>query len=124
LATRPFDPAEYLDSEDAIAAYLTDARADGPEALSDAVEVVARARTLMRSRIGLRSRSVRKEARVATNTDKGFRRGSVTGRTQFQHENGDWQKRDERSGQFMERKGGEGPFKGVAKEPDGRDGKD
>jgi len=27
-------------------------------------------------------------------------------------------------GQFMERKSSEGPFKGVAKEPAGRDGKD
>jgi hypothetical protein len=65
---------------------------------------------------------VDKEAtEVAKNTGNDFRRGSVTGRTQFQHENGDWQKRDERSGQFMERKQSEGPFKGVAKEPDGRD---
>ncbi len=27
-------------------------------------------------------------------------------------------------GEFMERKSGEGPFEGVAEEPDGRDGKD
>jgi hypothetical protein len=43
------------------------------------------------------------------------------GRTQFQHDNGDWQKRNERTGEFMERKSSLGPFKGVAKEPDGRD---
>lgn len=61
---------------------------------------------------------------MAVNTGKGSRQGAVTGRTQFQHANGDWQKRDERGGQFMERKSSPGPFKGVAKEPDGRDGKD
>ena len=58
---------------------------------------------------------------MARNTGDGYRKGAVTGRTQFQHENGDWQKRNERNGQFMERKQSEGPFKGVAKEPDGRD---
>lgn len=58
---------------------------------------------------------------MATNTGNGFRRGAVTARTQFQQPNGDWQKRDERSGQFMERKESPGPFKGVAKEPDRRD---
>jgi len=125
LETLPFDPADYLDSEEGFAAYLADARADGPEALSDAVELVARARArLSKERIGLRSPSVRQEASMAKNTGNDFRRGAVTARTQFQHENGDWQKRDERSGQFMERKSSEGPFKGVAKEPDGRDGKD
>lgn len=55
------------------------------------------------------------------NTKKGFRRGAVTARTQFQHGNGEWQKRDERTGEFMERKSSPGPFKGVAKEPDARD---
>ncbi len=58
---------------------------------------------------------------MAKNTGDGFRRGAVTGRTQMQHANGDWQKRNERNGQFMERKQSDGPFKGVAKEPDGRD---
>jgi hypothetical protein len=58
---------------------------------------------------------------MAKNTGSGFRRGAVTARTQFQHKNGDYQKRDERNGQFMERKQSPGPFKGVAKEPDGRD---
>ncbi len=48
METRPFDPAEYLDSEEAIAAYLADARAYGGQELSDAVEVVARARAGMR----------------------------------------------------------------------------
>ncbi|ADE85208.1 hypothetical protein [Rhodobacter capsulatus] len=58
---------------------------------------------------------------MATNTGSGFRRGAVTGRTQFQRDDGNWQKRDERNGQFMEVKQSDGPFKGVAKEPDGRD---
>tara|TARA_R100000687_G_C6367843_1_gene126506 strand:- start:202 stop:450 length:249 start_codon:yes stop_codon:yes gene_type:complete len=62
-----------------------------------------------------------KEIEMAKNTGDGYRRGAVTGRTQFQHENGNWQKRDERTGQFMDRKQSDGPFKGVAKEPDGRD---
>jgi hypothetical protein len=46
------------------------------------------------------------------------RRGSVRDRTQFQH-NGVWFKRDARTGQIL---GGKttGPYKGVAREPDGR----
>lgn len=48
LKTLPFDPADYLDSEESVAAYLADARTDGPEALSDAIEVVARARARMK----------------------------------------------------------------------------
>jgi hypothetical protein len=125
LETQPFDPADYLDSEEGFAAYLADARLDGAEALSDAVEVVARARARMtKAGISVRSLSVLQEALMARNTGNDYRRGAVTGRTQFQQPNGDWQKRDERTGQFMERKSSEGPFKGVAKEPDGRDGKD
>ena len=58
---------------------------------------------------------------MATNTGKDFRRGAVTGRTQFERPDGLWQKRDERTGRLMEVKQSEGPFKGVAKEPDGRD---
>ena len=58
---------------------------------------------------------------MGKNTGDGYRQGAVKGRTQFQHGNGDWQKRDERSGHFMERKSSDGPFKGVAKEPDRRD---
>jgi len=49
VKTLPFDPAEFLDSEEAIAAYLGDAREDGAEALSRATEVVARARARRRS---------------------------------------------------------------------------
>jgi len=58
---------------------------------------------------------------MAKNTGKGFRRGSVTGRTQFKCPDGRFQKRHERTGEFMEVKGDGKPFKGVAKEPDGRD---
>ena len=47
----------------------------------------------------------------------------MRGPTQSQQPNGDWQKRDEGNGQFMERKSSPGPFQGVAKEPDGRDTK-
>jgi len=36
---------------------------------------------------------------------------------------GKWMKRDERTGQFLDKKVTEGPWKGVAKEPDGRDTK-
>lgn len=58
---------------------------------------------------------------MAKNTGDGFRRGSVTGRTQFQRQDGHYQKRDERTGEFMEVKQSGGKFKGVAAEPDGRD---
>ncbi len=58
---------------------------------------------------------------MAKNTGDGFRRGAVTARTQFQRPDGNWQKRDERTGQLMSVKDDGTPFKGVAKEPDGRD---
>ena len=58
---------------------------------------------------------------MAKNTGGGFRRGSVTGRTQFKCPDGQYQKRDERTGQFKEVKQSDGKFKGVALEPDGRD---
>lgn len=58
---------------------------------------------------------------MATNSGKGFRRGSVTGRTQFERPDGLFQKRNERTGEFMEVKQSSGKFKGVAREPDGRD---
>jgi probable addiction module antidote protein len=45
LKTRPFDPAKYLDDDEAIADYLTDALETGDSAfVSDALGVVARAR--------------------------------------------------------------------------------
>jgi probable addiction module antidote protein len=45
VKTRPFDPAAYLDSDEAVAAYLTEALAtnDTPF-IADALGVVARAR--------------------------------------------------------------------------------
>lgn len=58
---------------------------------------------------------------MAKNTGDGYRKGAVTARTQFERPDGLWQKRNERNGQLMEVKHSPGPFKGVAKEPDGRD---
>ena len=58
---------------------------------------------------------------MATNTGRGFRRGAVRDRTQFERPDGLWQKREESTGQFMQVKDDGLPFKGVAKEPDGRD---
>jgi len=43
--TKPFDPAEYLDDSDSIAAYMTEALESGdPAFVADALGVVARAR--------------------------------------------------------------------------------
>lgn len=58
---------------------------------------------------------------MSKNTGKGFRHGAVTARTQFKRPDGHWQKRNERTGEMMETKDDGKPFKGVAKEPDGRD---
>ena len=58
---------------------------------------------------------------MGRNTGQGFRRGAVKARTQFLRPDGHWQKRDERTGQLMQVKDDGRPFKGVAKEPDGRD---
>jgi hypothetical protein len=58
---------------------------------------------------------------MAKNTGDDYRKGAVTGRTQFQRDDGLFQKRSEGNGQFMEVKQSEGKFKGVAMEPDGRD---
>ncbi len=45
VKTRPFDPAKYLDSDAAIAAYVTEALETGdPSFVVDALGVVARAR--------------------------------------------------------------------------------
>ena len=57
---------------------------------------------------------------MATNTGDGYRKGSVTDRTQVENDNEDWTKRDAESGEFMDQKADGEPFKGVAKEPDGR----
>ena len=47
MELKPFDPADYLDTEEGIEAYLADARLDGPAAVARAAEVVARARARM-----------------------------------------------------------------------------
>ena len=57
---------------------------------------------------------------MATNTGDGYRKGSVTDRTQVENDNEDWTKRDAESGEFMDQKADGEPFKGVAKEPDER----
>jgi len=45
VATRPFDPAAYLDSDDARAAYLTEAlETRDPDFIADALRLSARAR--------------------------------------------------------------------------------
>jgi len=49
IETRPFDPAAYLDSPEAMFAYLDGALADGDAAeIADALGVVARARSKAR----------------------------------------------------------------------------
>ena len=63
---------------------------------------------------------------MAKNTGSGSRTGAVTGRTQVKNPTtGDFVKRDEtpgsaHKGEFMDVKEDGKPFKGVAKEPDGR----
>jgi len=45
VKTKLFDPAEYLDNDEAIASYMTDAMETGdPSFVADALGVVARAR--------------------------------------------------------------------------------
>ena len=63
---------------------------------------------------------------MAKNTGKGSREGSVTNRTQVKNpQTSDYVKRNEnkessKTGEFMAGKKDGKPFKGVAKEPDGR----
>lgn len=57
---------------------------------------------------------------MATNTGKGYRKGAVKDRTQTQTPDGHHVKRNTETGQFMDVKSDEKPFKGVAREPDGR----
>ena len=63
---------------------------------------------------------------MATNTGKDSRKGSVENRTQVKNPaTGDYVKRNEdpkskADGEFMAVKKDDKPFKGVAKEPDGR----
>lgn len=63
---------------------------------------------------------------MATNTSQGHRTGSVDDRTQVKNPvTGKWVKRNRedgsgKDGQFMDAKSDGEPFKGVAREPDGR----
>jgi hypothetical protein len=58
---------------------------------------------------------------MATNTGKGFRRGSVDDRSQtFNPKVDRYVKRDTDDGRFMQQKQDGTPFKGVAKETDHR----
>lgn len=58
---------------------------------------------------------------MARNTGKGTRVGSVTGRTQFKTSSGHSAKRDAETGRILAVKtSSKAPFKGVAKERDGR----
>ncbi len=57
---------------------------------------------------------------MAKNTGKGHRIGSVNDRTQTQAPSGNWVKRDSDTGRFIDQKQNGEPFKGVAKEKDGR----
>lgn len=53
---------------------------------------------------------------MATNSGKGYRHGSVTGRSQVRGSNGNMVKRDTSTGQFMDQKTSGGSFKGVRQE--------
>jgi hypothetical protein len=58
---------------------------------------------------------------MATNTGDDHRIGSVKDRTQVHNpQNDTWVKRDADTGRFMDVKSDGTPFKGVAKEEDGR----
>src|SRR4051812_34381542 len=58
---------------------------------------------------------------MAKNTGENFRKGSVDDRSQvLDPKNKKFVKRDLSSGEFADVKSDEKPFKGVAKEPDGR----
>lgn len=54
---------------------------------------------------------------MATNppTGDGQRRGAVRDRSQFKGPNGNWTKRDEATGRFMDQEADGKPFKGVRK---------
>lgn len=60
---------------------------------------------------------------MAKNTGMDYRRGAVSGRSQsLNPKTGFYTKRDDTSGQYVGVKVTGGPFKGVAKESDGRKG--
>ena len=53
---------------------------------------------------------------MAKNTGEGYRRGEVRDRSQFQAPNGNWVKRDDATGRFLDQKQDGEPFKGVRRE--------
>ncbi|WP_165771932.1 hypothetical protein [Niveispirillum lacus] len=57
---------------------------------------------------------------MATNppSGDGHRNGAVRDRSQFQHPNGHWVKRDTETGRIMDVKSDDKPFKGVRRETD------
>lgn len=56
---------------------------------------------------------------MARNTGDGYRRGAVDDRSQvYNPKNDRWTKRDKETGQFMDVKHDQDPFKGVRKEKD------
>lgn len=58
---------------------------------------------------------------MAVNTGEGFRIGSMRERSQFFNtQTGLWAKRNTQTGRIMDQKADGTPFRGVAKEPDGR----
>lgn len=58
---------------------------------------------------------------MAKNTGEGSRKGAVKDRTQVLNpKTGLWVKRDRNTGQFIDQKADDKPFKGVAKEKDDR----
>ena len=58
---------------------------------------------------------------MAKNTGKDYRVGSVDNRSQvFNPKTENWVKRDDKDGRFMGQKTDGEPYKGVAKERDGR----
>ena len=77
LETRPFDPAEYLDTPEAVAEYLAAAVESGEHGvIADALGVVAKARgmsQLARARPAWRARrSIARSARTATRNSKRY----------------------------------------------------
>jgi hypothetical protein len=53
---------------------------------------------------------------MAKNTGHGYRRGEVRSRSQTEAPSGNWVKRDDKTGRFIDQKEGGDPFKGVRKE--------
>lgn len=54
---------------------------------------------------------------MAKNTGEGYRKGAVTDRSQTQTPSGNWVKRDDDTGRFIDQKtSSKEPFKGVRKE--------